>query len=102
MKTISLKFQKIIVWIPYMNVSIPFLWIYNIWVQKRGRIVFKKSLNRAFWTAFPLFILESVIVHFWGNVQLVVDISHALAQYVTPLAMGLVLINYQEKTDNLQ
>ena len=87
LKTIPIKYQKIIVWIPYLNVLIYPAWYYNFFVLKAGLMRYFVSWLASIAAAVP-WICLGIGTEGW--------ISWLLMN-VAVTVIGLVLIRFQEK-----
>ena len=96
-KVIPIKIQKIISFIPLLNLFILFIWVYNSMVLKVKQKVFFKSLFVTCSTmivfAIPFIIMSYVI----GEDSSIYTIAFYFSEYLIPLAIGWELIIFQEK-----
>ena len=97
MGIIKLSFQKKLVFIPFLNPLILFIWVYN-W-KKAGEpfSVFVKSLLLIWGISIPIIIVQIVLQNVFGTYPIVMSILAYAVMYLLPLSVGLGLISYQEK-----
>ena len=92
MKPISLDTQKKIVFIPYANIAVPFIWVFNCVAQTRTVTVFLRTFFIVFSTVIPLFIFQ---VYLSGYPKM--DFIRVLITgYLIPVVIGVRLIRYQD------
>lgn len=98
-KYISLYTQKKLLWIPYANYSIWFIWLYNYYQSERDTRIFLRS-----WPVIIICVLPVLLAFELAHAALAPDyllLSRLLklsSMYCYPLALGAGLIKYQEKT----
>ncbi len=96
-KFVSLKVQRILMFLPFFNCFVLFIWLYNYGRSSLPLKVFIKSLVVLF-----AFILLWAVINillsrlFVGN-EVIDLISTVLSLYVTPFSMAFGLIGYQKK-----
>lgn len=90
---ISVKVQKYIVFIPFVNCLILFIWVYNYGKMKNDFKVFAKSLLIIGAIGLPLTMIQIIVTNLFGTAH----ILDLLMVYVTPLLIGLGLIQYQKR-----
>mgnify|MGYP003308138244 CR=1 FL=1 len=92
MKPVSINTQKRLLYIPYLNISILFIWLYNCVVTKDAASRVPKTLWIIFSSALPLSILQIIVVSycpFTGNILAIIN------AYIIPLVIGHRLIQFQ-------
>lgn len=92
-RTISLRVQRIISFIPFVNASVLFMWLYNYRSAVNDSKVFAKSLLVIFATTLPLALLQMMfqqLLESQGNM------INLLAVYLIPLSMASGLIHFQK------
>lgn len=96
-KLISLRVQKIILFIPYVNLFIWFIWLINFNRIPRD---FKK-LFTTFFIAFafgiPCIIINILLSRLFVQTEIIEVLRTIIGVYFTPLFMGVGLIKCQEK-----
>lgn len=98
MKAISIKTQRCIMFIPFINVSTLFICIYNLHVVQVVRKHERKMLAYLFAYSFPTAIGYSVFYRLAEkNKPCVAPLVYMLAIYIIPLIMSYSLIMFQEK-----
>ena len=96
-RIIPLKFQKIIVWFPFVNVLVYPMWYYNLFVTKARPHDLFASWMCCVIAAMPWVILGMIAEsHVSGLVHRLDTVSYFLS-HCGALVMGLVLIRFQEK-----
>ena len=94
MKIVSIKTQRILMFIPLLNNLNLFIWIYNCRCANIPAAVFGKSLLIIFSRAFPFavlhILLSNVLPEFGG-------VFAYLFMYCIALSISYGLIKYQEK-----
>lgn len=90
---ISIRIQKYIVLIPFLNCLILFIWVYNYGKMKRDFKVFAKSLLIISAIGLPLSVIQTIVKNLFGTAY-ILDI---LMIYAILLLIGLGLIRYQQK-----
>ena len=97
MKKISIRTQKIIKYIPFLNCLILFIWLFNCNHMKTDYMVFLKSLLLIFATSIPLAVLQIILSKMLIEFIVIQQVLNAIFMYLIPFAIGSVLIKYQEK-----
>ena len=98
MKAISIKTQRCIMFIPFINVSTLFICIYNLHVVQNIRKHELKMLAYLFAYNFPTAIGYSVIYRLLDkNMPGLAPFVYMFALYFIPLIMSYSLIKFQEK-----
>lgn len=96
-KLISLHVQKIILFIPYVNLFIWFIWLINFNRTPRD---FKK-LFTTFFIAFafgiPCMIINILLSRLFVQTEIIEVLRTIIGVYFTPLFIGVGLIKCQEK-----
>lgn len=97
-KIISVKCQKIIMFIPLVNFSILFIWLYNYAKTQTEYKVFSKSLLIIFISTIPLEIVNMIICKSLIRFENITNIINFIMQYLVGISLGFALIKYQIKT----
>ena len=97
-KLISLRTQKIIMFIPVINIFVLFIWLYNYSKFPSNSKIFIKSLLYVFAVFIPMGIIHSILFNILSEYKIATTILNFIVIYYIPLAVGYVLIKYQEKT----
>ena len=95
-KIISTKTQRILSFIPFLNIFVILIWLHNYRIAIQNMRVFFKALFILWITAFPLVILGMLlgkILVAYANIVCVID---WLVIYLVPLFMAHRLIKFQE------
>ena len=92
MKQVSINTQKRLLFIPYLNISILFLWLYNCICIKNKVSRVSKTLWILFSTAIPLCGLQIIVSSCYSSVG---DVLEYINAYIIPLIIGYRLIRYQ-------
>ena len=96
-KIISLKAQKIIVVIPFLNCLILFVWIYNYARMPADFKIFARSWLVIFASAIPLVIVQIILSKIQIQPETLSEVINLLFIYLVPFAVGIGLICYQKK-----
>ncbi len=91
---VSLKKQKILMFIPFANAFILFVWLYNYSKTQRDTSVFLRSVLIIFTATVPLAILQIILERAFPNIRTVLGYIMA---YLIPLSMAFCLIRFQER-----
>lgn len=94
---ISIKFQRIIVFIPLINCCILFLWLYNYSKIEKNHKIFFKSVITAICYALPLVIICVVMSKLMGDIGLTHYLLNFVMLYLVPVALGFGFIRSQGK-----
>lgn len=98
MRAISIKTQRTIMIIPFINVSTLFICMHNLRAVPIIRKNERKVFAYLFGYNFPVAIGYSVMYRLAENkVPTVAPLVYLLAIYIIPLIMSYSLIKYQEK-----
>lgn len=95
-KAVSLKAQRIIVYIPIINYSLLFIWLYNYSKRDRDYNVFLKSLIVVFKFTLPIVIIQIIISMTLYNFPIIISATNILEIYLVPFSLGMGLIKHQE------
>ena len=98
MKTISIKNQKKILYIPIFNVVLLFHFVYISLVFKIKRTLYFKTIFQMFVYTFPIFFMYAIINEY-VEPGFIVAISIFFTAYFVPLIFGKVIIFFQIKND---
>lgn len=96
-KCINIKTQKIILFIPYINVLILFFWLYNYYILQVENKVFFKSLMILFFRIFIFVIPQIILSKILGENSQINNIISKILIYIIPLSFGDGLIKHQSK-----
>lgn len=91
---ISTKVQRKLMFIPYVNTLVMFIWLYNCRKAKMNMTVFMKSLLLIFAVVIPSAIVQVVISKLFPNIG---GISACIMSYLTSLLIAYCLIRFQEQ-----
>ena len=98
MRAISIKTQRTVMIIPFINVSILFICIYNLHAVPIVRKNERKMMAYLFGYNFPAAIGYSVMYRLAENkMPAVAPLVYVLGLYIIPLIMCYSLIKFQEK-----
>ena len=97
MKPLSVIIQKRLVFIPIINCSILFIWIYNCMVSGVNNKLFLKSLITMFICALPFPVVGILLTHFFERASMVHNVYGYLMMYFIPVSIGLGLTRFQIK-----
>ncbi len=95
-KTVSLKTQRKIAFIPIINFSLLFIWLYNYSKRDRDYNVFFKSLIVVFKFTLPIVIIQIIISITLYDFPIIISATNILEIYLVPFSLGMGLIKYQE------
>ncbi len=93
--SISIKVQKILMFIPFINVFGLFIWLYNFISNSKKPTVFAKSLLIIFASTIPLVIIQIILTKLFSNSAVFVSVLGYIFTYLIPLSMDFFLIKYQ-------
>ena len=96
-KFVSIKTQRIIMFIPFANAFILFVWLYNFGRSNQPNKIFMKSLLTIFATTIPLIIIRIFLEKLLFNFPYMIQILHYLTLYFIPFCMAYSLIKFQQK-----
>lgn len=94
MKPISIKAQKIIMYIPGINIFCIVIWLYNSFFYDENQSTLKQSLLIIFTSAVPLAVLQTALGFYFPKIG---EVLGVLNSYLIPLFIGYRLVKYQEK-----
>lgn len=94
-KLIPLKFQRIVMFIPFINALVLFLYLFNIHQSPDSVKLFSRSLPGFFASFIIPNIFFAIIGHFVSN-----PIINLVGIYLILICMDLYLIGYQKKNMN--
>ena len=97
-KLISLRTQKIIMFIPVINIFIIAFWLYNYMKTTNNIKLFFKSLLKIWGVAIAFLIVSSALLEIFSQTKFLDYIRNFIMLYLLPFTLGYVLIKYQEKT----
>ena len=96
-KLLTIKYQKIISFIPIINYSIIFIWLYNYSHTSKNIKVLFKSLLITFMFIICLAVIYIILEKFFAGVSIFIKFMDISLQYVLPLVVGMILIKCEEK-----
>lgn len=96
-KLISLRAQRIILFIPFVNCFIWFIWLLNYSRIPSNLKLFFKAFFVAIAYALPFIILNILLSRLFTQSEAILMIENIIGLYITPIQIGLGLIKYQEK-----
>lgn len=96
-RLLTIRSQKIILFIPIINYVIIFIWLYNYSQTTKNIKVFIKSLLMTFTLVFCLAVIYMILEKLFADVYIIDRCLDVSLQYLFPLVVGGVLIRCQEK-----
>ena len=99
---ISLHTQHIMMYLPFINALILFVWLFNYHNSERRLKVFGKSLIIIFCVTIPMGVLHILFSKIFAEFSIVLTVSNYLFIYLIPFVLGYALIKYQEKVLNFE
>ena len=93
MKPVSIATQKKLLWIPIVNISILYIWIYNAFMLKVRCMDVLKSNLVMFACAIPGAILMLLVSNYYPALE---ELMSVICSYLIPLCLGYGLIRFQE------
>ena len=99
-KFVSLRVQRIMMYIPFVNCLILFVWLFNYRHSGKDYKTFGKSLIIILCVCAPLVVLQILFSKLLAKFPNVIAIVDLLAIYIIPFVLGFALIKYQEKVLN--
>ena len=97
MKLISFKAQKIIMFVPYVNIINMYIYLYNCKQMNIHRLGFPKALLIVFANALPLLILGTIVDSAFALPAHILTVLSNVNAYLVPLLIGRGLIKYQQQ-----
>lgn len=97
-KLISLRIQKVIMFIPFVNCFSLFIWLYNYSRTSKKLNVLLKSLLAIWAISIPFLILSILLSKIFPQSVIAHTIESFVMLYIVPCVVGFVLIKYQKKT----
>lgn len=95
-KTVSIKVQKILSFIPIINFLVGHIWIYNYMVAVRDLKILGKSLLIIFSVGIPLGLAEMFLLRHFSEQTAIASIVWLLGTYAIPFCIARSLIRLQE------
>lgn len=96
-KLISLKIQKTIKFIPFVNYFILFIWLFNYSrIPSNLKLLFR-ALFTAFAYVFPFIVLNMLLSRLFTQTETLLVIQSIIGLYIFPFQVDLGLIKCQEK-----
>lgn len=96
-KLVSLKTQRVMSFIPFVNFFVLFTWLYNYRLAVNDYKVFAKALALLFIIALPLALAEFIIINLFSAHPTVCNIIGIIAMYCIPLCLSRSIIYFQSK-----
>lgn len=96
MKAMSIKLQKIFMFIPFLNMIGIFVWLYNCIVLKVKVKHFLKSLIMSLPLVVVFGLLTAVVARIFGMNSVLYNVISYVAVYLFPLAIWFALVKFQE------
>ena len=93
---VSLEKQRIIMFIPYVNLFSLLIWLNNCYYWCYSVKTSLKGALYAFLHFLPVVTLQFIFIQLFPNL---INIFGYLAMYLAPLAMSFGLIRFQEKLE---
>ena len=97
MKKVPISFQKMIMWIPGINVLNVPIWFYNSFFWDKHTKTIYKTMYIIMSTSLPVVVFDVLIRNFGINV--LDGIRSILISYFFPFILGLRLVRYQEQLE---
>lgn len=97
LKPISIKMQKIIMFIPGINIFCLPIWLYNSFFYNKKHNTLLRSLYIIFSSTVPLMVLLIAVSYYFPATS---DFLRKLNGYFMPLLLGYRLVKYQESLLN--
>ena len=94
---ISIRLQKILLFIPFVNCSILFIWLYNYSKMERTKISFIRSFITGICYALPFIVASIILSKLFGHIVLIKYVLNLIMLYLVPFFLGLGLIHSQSK-----
>lgn len=94
MTDVSVETQKIIMFIPIINICMPLLWLNNCYYWSYSTIT---GLKGAFYSALYAIVVILVLRALSWAFPSIFNLLQYLAMYLGPLAMGIGLVRFQDK-----
>ena len=85
------------VWIPFVNYLILFVWLFNCYHMEEGPKIFRKSFLIIFGTVLPMAFLQILLSKIFADGSAMQAVINALFIYLIPWVLGFALIKYQRK-----
>lgn len=92
-----LRFQKIIMWIPYVNIFVLFCWLYNCTKTEQPVKLFLKSLPLILGIGILFAILNAIVSGIAGKDSITALIAYYLTAYFCPIAIAAFVIHFQNR-----
>lgn len=96
-KLISLRIQRIIMLIPFVNFFILFIWLFNYSRIPSNFKLFFKGFFVAIAYAIPFIALNILLSRLFTQLEILLVIENIIGLYITPFQIGFGLIKCQEK-----
>lgn len=96
-KLMSLRIQRIIMLIPFVNCVIPYIFLFNCMRVPGGQKVFLKSLLILFGLIIPIAIAQMLLYKAISQYELVLRIINPIIIYFFLFVVAFTLIKCQEK-----
>lgn len=93
MKSIPLRIQKTIMYIPYANISCIFMWLYNSFFVHKNKCYVIRTLWILLSTAIPFWALYSFLANHGTKIALIFEMLYI---YFIPFIIAYRLIKLQK------
>ena len=97
-KLISLRIQKVIMFIPFFNIFILFIWYYNTFKTSNSRKILLKAMIPIGIVLVCFSIINNLLSEPFLTTNYMRYIRNFIMLYLLPFTLGYVLIKYQKKT----
>ena len=95
-KPVSVKTQRILMYLPGANILCTPIWIYNSFYFNEHISTNLKSLFIVFSSSVPLMFLQVIVEYYWPMTGKVIGYVNA---YLIPYLIGFRLAKYQEELE---
>lgn len=92
-----LHFQKIIMWIPYVNILVLFCWLYNCAKTDQPVKLFLKSLPLILGIGILFALLNAIVTGIAGSDSITASTVYYLTAYFCPVAIAAFVIHLQNR-----
>ena len=97
-KLVSLRTQQVIMFIPFVNCFLLFVWLYNYSRTSKELEVLLKSILAMCAISIPFVILSILLSKIFPLSVIAHIIESFVMLYIVPFVVGFILIKYQKKT----
>ena len=95
-KIISIKFQEVIMFVPFLNCFVLFIWLYNYSRMEKNTKIFSKSLCILFLSTIPIVILQIIFQKIFVDYNVLISVLDYLMLYIIPFSMAFNLVHFQK------